>query len=247
MENRNTVVDVFSRVFSRFSFRGKQLNLCEFKNNKLIKRKLVIGLATAGFLACSADTSLANPIYVFRQSDGTIRFTTQKPQGIRAKVFTAKSNGLRSSSPSFSYYSSSVPDFKISKNHKRYDLIIKGLAKKHAVDPALVKAVIHAESSFNPYAKSRAGAMGLMQLMPSTARWLGVQQPYAITENINGGAKYLSKLLSKYKGNIMHTLAAYNAGENAVRKYRGIPPYRETRNYVKKVMRLREQYRNLTS
>ena len=210
--------------------------------NRIKVSALIKPLSLTLVALLAAGPVSANPVYVFRQADGTIRFSTQRPKGVKAKVFTAKSVITRKT-PGRSIVRS-VGKGKTVK-HKKFDSIIKGVAKRYSVDPALVKAVIHAESSFNPYAVSKAGAMGLMQLMPKTARWLGVQQPFAITENINGGAKYLSKLLSKYKGNVMHTLAAYNAGETAVKRYRGVPPYRETRAYVRKVMALREQYRGL--
>ncbi|MCD6363720.1 MAG: lytic transglycosylase domain-containing protein [Synergistetes bacterium] len=97
-------------------------------------------------------------------------------------------------------------------------------------------AVIQAESGFNPRAVSSKGAMGLMQLMPATARELGVSDPFDIEDNIMGGVKYLRYLSEKYKGNLELILAAYNAGPYAVDRYRGIPPYRETQNYVQRVL-----------
>ncbi|NIW35918.1 MAG: transglycosylase SLT domain-containing protein, partial [Gemmatimonadetes bacterium] len=113
----------------------------------------------------------------------------------------------------------------------RYDSLIFETARAQRLPPALVKAVIAAESNFDPQAVSPKGAQGLMQLMPATARSLGVRDPMLASENVRGGARYLRRLLDRY-GDLSRALAAYNAGPTAVDRYGGIPPYRETRQYV---------------
>ena len=114
--------------------------------------------------------------------------------------------------------------------------IVSKISAKYNVDEKLVNAVIRQESGFNVKAKSKAGAMGLMQLMPATARGLGVTDAYNPVQNIEGGVKYLSNLLKKYNGNVVLALAAYNAGSGAVDKYSGVPPYKETQNYVRSIL-----------
>jgi len=116
--------------------------------------------------------------------------------------------------------------------------ILQDVSAEHGVDPALMEALVSVESAFNPYAVSRKGAMGLMQLMPATARRLQVDDPFDPEQNIRGGVQEFSRLVRRYAGNLSLALAAYNAGEGAVRQYRGIPPYRETRRYVARIMEL---------
>ncbi|HUP48914.1 MAG TPA: lytic transglycosylase domain-containing protein [Thermoanaerobaculia bacterium] len=117
----------------------------------------------------------------------------------------------------------------------RFSPVIEEAAREHGVDPRLIAAVARRESAWNPNAVSSAGASGLMQLMPATARYLGVTNVFDVRQNIFGGTRYLRQLLDTFDGDLDLALAAYNAGPGAVQKYKGIPPYRETRAYVKAV------------
>lgn len=127
---------------------------------------------------------------------------------------------------------------------KELERLIGWYSRRHRLDPALLRAVIRAESNFDPRAISRAGAMGLMQLMPSTAEALNVYDPYNPMENISGGSRYLRYLLDRFDGDLQLALAAYNAGESLVLRYRTVPPIDETRHYVRKVLRFYKSYRS---
>lgn len=118
-----------------------------------------------------------------------------------------------------------------------YEAVVRAAATRHRVEPRLVDAVIRAESAFDPLAQSPKGARGLMQLMPGTATRLGVRDPFDVPSNIDGGVRHLRHLLDRYGEDVSLALAAYNAGEDAVNVYRGIPPYPETREYVARVLR----------
>ena len=206
---------------------------------------VLAGAIFAGSMSLATE-AVAGPIYVVKEADGSIRFTDRKPADQKnAKVFT-------SSGSNFGHYSISPLKSKlwsrgvgrnaaVTHRSRQYESVIAQASHAHNLDPALVKAVIHAESSFNPQAISRNGAIGLMQLMPTTAKRLGVR-PHVPEENIKGGVRYLSNLVRAFKGNLKLALAAYNAGEGVVRRYQGIPPYEETQTYVRKVLALRDVY-----
>ena len=154
---------------------------------------------------------------------------------------TPASNGLQSDAGKKVSTSSS------SSSSGNLDSIFKEAADKYNVSENLLKSVAQAESNFNANAVSSAGAIGIMQLMPSTANSLGITDPYDATQNIMGGAKLLSQLLKKYNNDTSLALAAYNAGSGNVDKYGGIPPFKETQNYVNKVLAYLEEYNNGTT
>jgi soluble lytic murein transglycosylase-like protein len=122
-----------------------------------------------------------------------------------------------------------------------YDDLIDEAAEKHELDADLIHAVIQTESEFNPRAESPVGAQGLMQLMPALQQELGVEDPFDPRENIMAGAQYLKKLLDRHDGDVALALASYNAGPANVTRYKGIPPFKETRNYVKKIKALLDE------
>jgi hypothetical protein len=184
---------------------------------------------------CQPRCSSAD-IYQYTDDDGVVHFsnvgvsTGKKYRTIKSapakKRATTRPTALSRTSRS------------TSNNPSAYDRIINSACTRHGVDPALVQAIVKVESDFDPYALSRKGAMGLMQLMPQTAAAMNVGNSFNPHDNIDGGVKYLRYLLDRYEGNLPLALAAYNAGETAVKKWGTIPPYRETQNYVKKIMKI---------
>ena len=167
-----------------------------------------------------------NAIYRAVNQDGTLVFTNVPTENRFRKVEPLQTGPRRQ-----------VPETELERAIRQH-------AREHRVNPALVRAVIKAESDFNPDAVSRTGAIGLMQLMPRTASHLDVRDPYDPTENINGGTRYLRYLLDRFKGNVQLALAAYNAGEHRVEQYRALPPFQETKEYVAKVMRFYKVFSN---
>jgi len=210
---------------------------------------------------------LANEIKQVRNSDGVVEFSNadidvRKPTSINSnKTIIYKSLSNDGESFSFSDQRPINGDFEvlaydcyacnptskinwhtISLNKADYADTVKAMAKKYKVDAALVRAVIHAESAFNSKALSKKGAQGLMQLMPGTAKDLGVTNAFDIQQNIEGGVKYLAGLLKTFDGDIQLATAAYNAGPGAVKRFNGIPPYAETEVYVERVGILHQRY-----
>jgi len=138
---------------------------------------------------------------------------------------------------------SPLPDKVLANGSIPFHGIIIQVAGRYEVDPHLIQAIIFAESGYNPRAKSKKGARGLMQLMPSTAKSLGVENIYDPEENIDGGVRYFRSLLDRFDGDVQLALAAYNAGSRNVRNYEGIPPFKATRHYIKKVLKFHKKFK----
>ena len=182
--------------------------------------------------------------YVWADAEGVRHFANRRPPGI------ANVQVKRTSYPIFSipgcYACGVAPgvDFgNVRLNLQAFRGEVQAAAQRHGVDEAIVRAIIHAESAFRPHVVSPKNAQGLMQLIPATARRFGVRDAFDPAQNIEGGVKYLAWLLKRYNGDLTMAAAGYNAGEGAVDRYKGVPPYRETRQYVARVGQLAERYR----
>lgn len=191
-------------------------------------------------LLCCANPALhAEQTYVYQENDGTVWYTNVAPSSqdnSRFKLITIK--GRASASASCRGLTTKT----LNQRAASYDSTIRELSIEYKVDSKLIKAVIKNESCFDKMALSSAGAQGLMQLMPPTARSLGVTDSFNAQQNLRGGIRYLSELISLYNNNLALALAAYNAGPGTVKKYGGVPPYPETERYVEKVMQSYREY-----
>ncbi|NLW97248.1 MAG: lytic transglycosylase domain-containing protein, partial [Xanthomonadaceae bacterium] len=174
--------------------------------------------------------------------DGVRHYTSQPPRGGGASAVRT----IRYSFFETCYACAPLPGVNfgtVRLNTTAYAAEIREAATRFGVEEAIVRAIMHAESAFNPNALSRAGAQGLMQLMPATAQRFGVTNPFDPAQNIRGGVEYLAWLLKRYNGDLTLAAAGYNAGEGAVDRYKGVPPYSETQRYVVRVAQLAERYR----
>lgn len=190
----------------------------------------MIGVLTAVFVALSffVMPSLHADIYVYRDSQGVLHFSNV-PTSVKYTNYMSES-GL-----------DSVSAFQ----DASYDDLIAEAARENNLSFHLLKALIHVESYFNPYAISKKGALGLMQIMPENLATLKIEHPFDPRENVMGGASYLKNMIKRFDGKLELALAAYNAGPSVVEKYSAVPPYRETQEYVQKVLALYNRYRGI--
>jgi len=194
------------------------------------KSKIECGLISMGVfvvLVFLVVPSLSAEIYAYRDSEGVLHFSN-----------------VPTSFQYTSYMSETTSDAHPGYSDASYDDVIAEAARKNDLSFHLLKALIHVESYFNPNAISRKGALGLMQIMPENLKTLKVQHPFDPRENIMGGASYLKAMIQRFDGKLELALAAYNAGPTTVEKYSDIPPFRETQEYVKKVLALYQRYKN---
>ncbi len=198
------------------------------KRNSSLKRMFVSFCVFAGgtLLCIGTPAPVDADIYKLVDKDGVIHFTNV-PSTNEKWTLIIKEKRVQ---------------FNLGKDFQKYDAEIRTASRKHGVDYNLVRAVIKAESNFNPKAVSRAGARGLMQLMPQTANLLQVNDSFHPEQNIDGGVRYLRYLMNLFNDDLRLSLAAYNAGEKAVFRYRGVPPYQETQTNVQRVLRYFQDY-----
>tara|TARA_R110002126_G_scaffold43475_18_gene124590 strand:+ start:4230 stop:4940 length:711 start_codon:yes stop_codon:yes gene_type:complete len=183
------------------------------------------------------NSAAPGSIAVFKsnQENGTVLFSDRRPlnrpyQQLHFGCFACDPNS------SINWYTTAL-------FVRQYNRIIDQVAAEHQLEPALIRAVIHAESAFKAQALSKKGAIGLMQLMPDTATMLGVSDPLSPQQNIQGGTLYLAGLIKQYDGDLTLALAAYNAGPGNVRRHQGVPPFAETQAYIKRVLILHKRYK----
>lgn len=187
------------------------------------KRLLLLLMVLSGLLVASVASA---DVYVFKDKQGVLTFTNvPNHQGFH-RVLRDSNGQIGSASATNSY-----------------EDLIRAASDRYDIDADLIRAVIRVESNFNSTARSTKGAMGLMQLMPETARLHNVLDAYEPSDNIEGGVRHLKMLLGRYQGDLQLSLAAYNAGSGAVEKYGGIPPFAETRDYVRRVLNHYDSYR----
>lgn len=201
--------------------------------------KKVFALLPALFLALAGAAAYAD-IYQYTDESGVVHFTNapgptvKKPQRVRTESRTAAPGSIASAQASAPSRQKETPGIVPASYHE----YINTACEKYGVDPSLVHALVKVESGYNAFALSSKGAMGLMQLMPQTASEMNVKNSFSPQDNVEGGVRYLRYLLDRYEGNISLALAAYNSGETSVKRWGTVPPFKETKDYVKKILAL---------
>jgi soluble lytic murein transglycosylase-like protein len=202
---------------------------------------LVLGLAVAGSAAYAARARA--DIFQFTDADGVVHYTNVQPRNTGWKRLYRTDDAPRAASSPATREGARVAD---PERLKRYGAHIREAASLYQLPEAFLRAIVMVESNFFPDAVSEDGAMGLMQLMPSTALNMGVLDAFDPRQNVLGGARYLRMLANRFNGDLVLTVAAYNAGEGAIKRYNGVPPFQETRLYVKRVLHHYYAFRNTT-
>jgi len=188
-------------------------------------------LSLVSLLGLLSPVAAKADVYMYTDKDGVVNFTNAPTHSGYRRVLRDVSSSLNSGPV-------------VTNSGGNYDEAIREVSGRYSLDADLIRAVIKVESDFNSNARSNKGAMGLMQLMPDTARLHNVGDAYDPEANIDGGVRHLKMLLGRYQGDVSLSLTAYNAGSGAVDKHGGIPPFAETRDYVKRVLQYWEQYRS---
>jgi soluble lytic murein transglycosylase-like protein len=207
-------------------------------------QRVAVGIGAAILVLSTASSGRAD-IYRCKRPNGVHHYTNIREPGRRCELVVRGTSRARSSA----HKKSSAPRSTGRRGpsdqarYSRYDALIDEAAALYELPQSFIRAIMRVESDFNATVVSRAGAMGLMQLMPMTARSMGVSDPFDARQNILGGARYLRILANRFSGDLILTVAAYNAGEGAVEKYNGIPPYEETQRYVRRVLKHYYAYR----
>ena len=193
-------------------------------------RKQITKIITAcAIILLILANGASSDIYRYIDENGVMHFT----------------NAPTASSREFKLFMKEGPQSSLSRNYrKKYDDLISKASERYGISFPLLKAIIKAESDFDPKAVSKKGAMGLMQIMPKNFKLLGLKDPFDPTQNINAGARYFRQLYDRFDGKLALSLAAYNAGPKAVDRYKTIPPYEETEEYVRRVLKFYYNYKN---
>lgn len=205
---------------------------------------LMSGVALAAALLFAPAPSSRADIYRCEAKDGSLVFTNVREKGMRC-VSLSPDSGRTSRVESSSRGAVKANSARTTRSDRRrqFDAYIAEASQLYHLPEAYIRAVVRVESDFTPTAVSHAGALGLMQLMPATARSMGVTDPFDPRQNILGGSRYLRVLANRFSGDLILTTAAYNAGGGAVRRYGGIPPFAETQRYVRRVLEFYQRYR----